>query len=119
MRAYFGGTGLNIVVGIEDREKDKIECSIDRYKKPKVFLNIVDEVAKNDGFEESGFHMQCWPPNVGLRESTKIHVYLSRKRWHEITTEFDPEADGGFFCSRCKYDRFHINYYDTNMKRQG
>jgi len=61
-----------------------MSSTIDEYKRPRVFLHIVDEVIKHDGFEEPGFHTQCWPPNVGVRESTKIFVYLSRKEWDDL-----------------------------------
>ena len=118
MRAYFAATGLSIVLTAEDKEKDRISCVVNQYKKPRVFLRVVDDVTKSYMFEEPGFHMQCWPPNVGSRESTKIFVYLSKRNWEKLITEYDPEAGGGFFCSRCKYDRLHINYYDMTVKEQ-
>ena len=92
MKALFGATGLSINLGEGDKQKDKLECIANAYKNPKVFLYIVDNIEKNDGFEELGFHMQCWPPNVSARNSTKIYVYLSKKRWHKLTTEYEPEA---------------------------
>ncbi|KHO48359.1 MAG: hypothetical protein QT00_C0001G0377 [archaeon GW2011_AR5] len=115
MRAYIGATGLSVVAGSNDRENVRHECTIGQYKKPRLFLRVVKNVEKRGFMEESGFHMQCWPPNAGLRRSTKIYVQLSRDVWDKITTEYDREAGGGFFCSRCKYDRFHINYYDMNI----
>ncbi|MBU4069379.1 MAG: hypothetical protein KJ646_00180 [Nanoarchaeota archaeon] len=111
MRALFGATGLSINVGDEDKQKNKLECVIEDYKNPKIFLYIIDSVDKNDGLEELGFHMQCWPPNVSARNSTKIYIYLSKERWHKLTNEYDSEARGGFFASRCKYDRCHFNYW--------
>ena len=91
--------------------------SCDGYKKPRLFLYVMDKVTKHDINEEPGFHMQCWPPNVSSRQSTKIYIYLSKERWHKLTTEYDKEAGGGFFASRCKYDRFHIHYPKrTNLK---
>ena len=114
MRALFGATGLSINLRVEDLGKDKLECICDDYKNPKIFLYIIDKVDKNDG-EESGFHMQCWPPNVSARNSTKIYVYLSKERWYKLTTEYNSEDGGGFFGSRCKYDRCHFHYRDENM----
>ncbi len=111
MRAYFN-EGLAIVVQNEEREKNKLTCIVNSHKKPRVFLRVVDKVTKNSMGEEPGFHIQNWPPNVNLTRSTKIFVYLSKERWHKLTTEHDPEADGGWFGSRCMYDRFSIHYYD-------
>ena len=118
MRALFGATGLSISLDEKDRQKETIECIVEDYKKPKLILSIVDYVDKNDGFEEEGFHMQCWPPNVSSRDSTKIYVYLSKERWHKLITEYDSEAHGGFFATRCKYDRCHLFYWDENMSPQ-
>ena len=96
----------------------KAKCIVNEYKNPKVFLYVVDNVDKNDCFEEYGFHMQCWPPNVSARDSTKIYVYLNKESWHKLTTKYDSDTDGGFFDSRCKYDRCHLIYRDENMSPQ-
>ncbi|MEK6887990.1 MAG: hypothetical protein AABX14_03540 [Candidatus Aenigmatarchaeota archaeon] len=115
MRGYFGATGISLVVGKNDKGNDKNTCVIDEYKRPTLFLRVVDEVTKNDDFEEPGFHIQCWPPNVGLRDSTKIFVYLRRKEWDALTAGPDCDENHGFFISRCKYDRFNMLYYNMTV----
>ena len=116
MKSFFGATGLDITVTDKDLGQDRLECICMDYKRPKVILKIMDKVPKREDLSEEGFHIQGWPPNTSLRNSTKIFVYLSRKRWHELTTVYDSEMRGGFFCSRCKYDRFHISYNDYSKE---
>jgi hypothetical protein len=58
--------------------------------------------------------MQCWPPNVSCRNSTKIFVYVSEDYWSKLISCSDREDMGnGFIMSRSKYDRFHIHYYPS------
>ena len=120
MRAYFDTTGLSITVtdkdeasiDLSDPKKRTLECIVLGHNKTKISLDILDEVTKTDPLAESGFYMECYPPNVPSRESEKIELYLSKERWYHLTTVYDREAGGGFFASRCRYDRFHIHYYD-------
>lgn len=115
MKAFFGGTGLSIKLKKEDKNQTKLECIVQDYNNPKLNLYVVDEVKHRDTFEEPGFHMQCYPVDVSSRESTQIEVYLSKERWKQITTIYDPEAGGGWFGSRCMYDRCHIHYWDEDL----
>ncbi|MBR9682209.1 MAG: hypothetical protein GOV02_00900, partial [Candidatus Aenigmarchaeota archaeon] len=123
MQALFGATGLTINLTAEDNQEIdngygyKAKCIVNEYKNPKVFLYVVDNIEKNECPEEPGFHMQCWPPNVSARNSTKIFVYISKENWHKLTTEYSSEDGGGFFGSRCKYDRCHFSYRDENMSQ--
>jgi len=119
MRAYFGATGLSVCLGEEDKVKigegkDLLECEVDEANHPRVFLYVRDGV-ESGTFEESGFHMQCYPDEVNFRESLGIYVFLSKERWNSLTTVYDKEADGGFFASRCLYDRCHFHYWDDEL----
>jgi len=112
MRAYFGATGISICVGKEDKGKRRLECIIDDGRSARLLLQIRNHVNNTGHCEEPGFHIQCWPPNISSRRCTKMFVYLSEENWNKLTTEWDREAGGGFWMSRCKYDRCHFHYYD-------
>ena len=111
MRAYFGATGLSVIIEEQDKDKKKIECVVDDFKNPLLKLQILDYVPRRDIFTEEGFHMQCWPPNVSSRNSKKIFIYLDKERWNNLLTKCDSEAHCGWFGSRTKYDRTHFFYY--------
>jgi hypothetical protein len=115
MRANIFTTGLALSVVKEDKDKERLECMA-KYKdnEIKVVLKIVDDV-KNSGREIGGFHMQAWPFNTYFDKCKNIFVYLSKERWKELTTKFETDAFGGCLESRCKYDRFSINYFDEAL----
>jgi len=116
MRAVFSGTGIDINLGLEDKkkgEKDgKLECRIKGYKNPVLTLHIVDEVIGRDLLEEPGFHIKGTPKYGGPERRTKYEIYLSKENFEKLTNpKEDPIIKGGFFLSRCLYDRLAINYY--------
>jgi hypothetical protein len=115
MRASIFGTGLNVFLLKEDKSKEKLECIVENFENMKVFLNIVDIVKEKGNKEEPGFHIRCIPDGIALRESSEIHISLSKERWNNLTTKYDPEAMGGYFESRCRYDRCSFNYWDENL----
>jgi hypothetical protein len=116
MRASFGGTGINVFLNLKDKEKGnkskRLECIIMGYKNPILVLNIVGEVTEHDHdpLEEQGFHITGTPRYGGPGKRSKYEIYLSQKRFDEITNP-DNVTAGGFFLSRCLYDRISINYF--------
>ena len=60
--------------------------------------------------------METIPHKTELLKSSEIYVYLSQKRWEELTTRYDHEAGGGIFESRCSYDWFSIRYWDEDLQ---
>jgi hypothetical protein len=115
MRASIFPTGLMVSLGKEDKSKKELECIINGFENIKVFLNVVGTVKYQGSREEPGFHMQCYPKDVELRKSKEVHLYLSKERWNDLTTKFDPETYGGYFGSRCKYDRCEFSYWDEEL----
>ncbi len=113
MRSSILATGLKINLVKEDKSKENLECKVNDLN-IRVFLNIVDTVEESGFMEEPGFHIKCYP-DVELLKSKEVHIYLSRKRWEDLTTQYDREAMGGYFGSRCRYDRCEFNYWDEDL----
>ncbi len=115
MMAVILPTGLKISLQKEEKSKEKLECIVSGFNNMKVFLNIVDKIEKQDSWEEKGFHIECLPLGMELRRSSEIYIYLSKERWNDLTTKYDPESLGGYFESRSKYDRCSFHYWDEKM----
>jgi len=64
MKAYFGGSGINITLLLKDKKegekKGRLECMLPEWKKPKLVLHIVDEAPEQGMLEEPGFHIEVF-----------------------------------------------------------
>ncbi len=116
MRAYTGDYGIDITLILKDKEEgertSRIVCQSNERKKPIVTIHIVNEVERGGFLEEPGFHIEAKPTNVGPDEREKYDIFLSKKRFEELTNpEGNPIVDGGYFVSRSKFDRIDIKYF--------
>ncbi len=116
MRAGFGGSGLVVSLNKADKaileEKGELECIMQRWKKPRFILHIVDEDPEQGFLEEPGFHIEAIPPDCGPEYRTQYDVYLSKERFHALVNpQEDDVTRGGYFASRSRYDRVDMNYF--------
>lgn len=122
MRAIFGGSGLVLTLLLKDKEEGNrtgiLECQLAQWKKARVILHIVNELNqeefKEKGFlEEPGFHIEAIPKNAGPENEEEYDIYLTKARFAELTSpKGDSAIDGGYFVSRCMYDRVDICYWE-------
>ncbi len=117
MRAFLPTLGIVINFVKEDKGKSQLECFVSNFEGPKVFLYVKGEVHNSGKGEEPGFHIETFP-RVELREAEKINIYLSKKRWDQITTQIDPEAKQGYFGSRSAYDHVSFHYWDEEISKK-
>jgi len=116
MRAVFCGSGLDLTLGLKDKEEGnrdrRLECRLPEWKKAKIILHIVDEVKERECQEKRGFHIKAKPRGVGPEYKEQYDIYLSQEIFDELTNpEEDPVTRGGYFMSRCLYDRVDIKYF--------
>ncbi|MBS3076900.1 hypothetical protein J4233_01375 [Candidatus Pacearchaeota archaeon] len=118
MRASSYQGGLDITLYLADKEKGekkkRIEYVMPEWQKPRLVVHIVRNVP-NSWYqlgEESGFHVTAKPRNASPKERTRYDVWLSEERFHNLTNpKEDPISMGGYFPSRCRFDRVDIKYF--------
>ena len=114
MLTRFLGSGLHISLGIKDKKqgnkKGYLKSRLESWKNPQVILRITDKVEKRDAFEEKGFHIKVTPKISSPEERTKYEIFLSKENWNKLTNPKD-KVLGGYFVSRCMYDRVDIVYH--------
>lgn len=119
MRGHFNPAGLSIQMQEEDANKSELECIITAFNNPKLIVTVEEDFANNNRrigkFEEPGFHIESIPHNTGFDICREIHIFLDKKRWHQIFYEYDEEFQGGFFMSRSAYDRVDITYFNPRI----
>ena len=116
MRAIIN-SGLGITLLKKDNEEGekegRIECRIQQFNKPKVVIHIVDKLQKyiQSSLEEQGFHITTTPKYGGPEKRKQYDIYLTKEIFTKLTNpKKDPIIDGGYFGSRCLYDRVDIKY---------
>jgi len=114
MRARFNPTGLTINCQNEDINQSRLEYIVNMYNSPKLIIEKREEVLNSGRYEEPGFHIECTPSDSNFETCKEINIFLDKKRWNQIFFEYDPEAMGGCFISRSKYDRIDICYFNPD-----
>ncbi|NCO11589.1 hypothetical protein CO038_00730 [Candidatus Pacearchaeota archaeon CG_4_9_14_0_2_um_filter_39_13] len=115
MRARWIG-GPDITLNLEDREQgnrtETLEARMPEWKKPVVRMHIVDYIEKTIPFEEPGFHIDTVPKDASPENIERYDIYLSREVWKSLTNPTgNPIVEGGYFVSRCLFDRTEIKFF--------
>ncbi len=107
MKAYEGGTGLQIIFGLEDKSilenGGNLEAVISNKPIQKAIVHIQDEVLREEGdfFGESGLRTISYPPRYENREY--YEVWMDKKISKTLITK-------GYAGCRAKYDRLDMIY---------
>lgn len=114
MRAQINN-GILITLTTKDKEigeqTGRLECTLVRWQKPKLTLHIVDQIPQKGYHCESGFYIEAFPEGGGPECKTQYTLYLSKKRFQELTTPQN-RTNEGHFTSRCMYDQVDFNYWN-------
>jgi len=117
MKASITQVSLSLKLYEEDYLKEKLECILDVYNRPKVIVERCDDVINSGTNEEKGFHIETIPERYSFDICKEIHIFLNNNRWNQIFLGIDDDAKCGYFESRSPYDRIDFSYFNQEKHR--
>jgi len=114
MRAWYTGSGMRITLNLRDKQEGdsikRLECMME--PQTKLVLHIMKKVPWKAMLEEPGFHVVGVPRATPPERRKRHDVYLSKDNWKRLTNPTgNPIIDGGYICSRGRFDRTDITYF--------
>ena len=106
---------LDITLRLEDKEAGerfkRLEAIAQGGNEPLVVMHIVYKVRSHELMEDPGFHISAKPRGEGPENRKRYDIYLSSQRFHDLTNPSSPIVEGGYFGTRCRFDRVDIKYF--------
>ncbi len=118
MCAHYGGSGLDVTLTLDDKEKvlagnKTLVCQMQEWEKALVVLHVRKRIPDRWRVygEEPGFHVTGKPKGAGLETRERYDIYLSKKRFDDLTNPPSPITEEGYFGTRSQFDRVDIKYF--------